>query len=276
MRRTALGFILTIAVGVGLGAFSAVVVARDSDARPCADADVSPGLQDFLELHSEQLRDLPAAYTDFLVGTVSENGGNVRYDFDPPLTSLPNVDLHLAALAECAAGGRASPDDPTIVVAEVKLVGCDSAAENQWFQVALEARREFLVNRPVGYSTFLESTVTENGRTYRYEYDPPATSLDNIDLHLAALAECAAGGRASPGGPTIVEREVEPLGCESAADNQQLRDLFEFAREEIVSGAANETSPEMAGNSLDESDQALSLQFIDGELARLAACAPES
>ena len=27
-----------------------------------------------------------------------------------------------AALAECAAGGRASPDDPTIVVAEVKLV----------------------------------------------------------------------------------------------------------------------------------------------------------
>ena len=95
MRRTALGFILTIAVAVGVGTFSAVVVARNNDARPYADADVSPGLQDFLELHSEQLRDLPAAYTDFLVGTVSENGGNVRYDFDPPLTSLPNVDLHL-------------------------------------------------------------------------------------------------------------------------------------------------------------------------------------
>ena len=276
MRRTALGFILTIAVGVGLGAFSAVVVARDDDPRPCADADVSPGLLDFLELHSEQLRDLPAGYSDFLVGTVSENGENVRYDFDPPLTSLPNVDLHLAALAECAAGGRASPDDPTIVVAEVKLVGCDSATENQWFQDVLEVRREFLVNRPAGYSTIFENTVTENGRTYRYEYDPPPTSLRNIDLHLAALAECAAGGRASPDDPTIVEREVEPLGCESAADNEQLRDLFEFTREEIISGDANETAAEMTGNSLDESDQALSLEFIDEELARLAACAPES
>ena len=70
--------------------------------------------------------------------------------------------------------------------------------------------------------------------------------------------------------------EVEPFGCESAADNQQLRDLFEFTREEIVSGDANETSAEMAGNSLDEFDLALSLEFIDKELARLAACAPES
>ncbi len=69
--------------------------------------------------------------------------------------------------------------------------------------------------------------------------------------------------------------EVEPFGWESSADNQQLRDLFEFAREEIVTGTVNETSAEMAGNSLDESDQALSLQFIDEELARLAACAPE-
>ena len=155
-------------------------------------------------------------------------------------------------------------------------VGCDSAAENQLFQGVLEARREFLVNRPAGYSSFLEGTTTENGRTYRYEYDPPATSLSNIDLHLAALADCAAGGRASPGSPTIVEREVEPFGCQSAAENERWRDNFEFARERIVSGDANETSAEMAGNSLDESDQVLSLQFIDEELARLAACPPES
>ena len=205
----------------------------------------------------------------------SEAATSIRYDFDPPLTSLPNIDLHLAALAECAAGGRASPDDPTIVVLEVKPVGCDSAAENQWFQNLLEARREFLVNRPAGYSAFLESTTIEEGRTYRYEYDPPATSLDNVDLHLAALADCAAGGRASPNGPTIVELEVEPLGCESAAENQRWRDFFERAREEIASGAAFETSSEMAPDGLDEFDPTLRLQFYNKELSRLAACAPE-
>ena len=276
MRRTALGFILTIALAVGFGAFSAVDIARDHDLRPSADAELNQVFQDALENQRERVVAGWAQNFEIVAGGLGENGENIRYDFDPPLTSLRNIDLHLAALAECAAGGRAAPDDPTIVVAAVTLVGCDSAAENQRFQDVLEIGREFLVNRPAGYSSFLEGTILEEGRTYRYEYDPPATSLDNIDLHLAALAECAAGGRASPGGPTIVVREVEPLGCERASINRQLRESFELLREQIVSGDADETSAEMAGDGLDESDQAFSLEFIDAELARLAACAPES
>ena len=187
MRRTALGFILTIAVGVGLGAFSAVVVARDDDLRPCADAELNQAFQDLLESQRELLGDFPAQYSDFLVQTLSENGETVRYEFDPPPTSLLNLDLHLTALAECAAGGRASRD-----------------------------------------------------------------------------------------GPSIVVLEVGPVGCDSADENKQFRDLLEHSRELLISGASSEASSEMAGNSLDESDQALSLQFIDEELARLAACTPES
>ncbi len=70
--------------------------------------------------------------------------------------------------------------------------------------------------------------------------------------------------------------EVEPFGCESAADNQQFRDLLESSRALLISEATFEASPELAGNGLDELDLALSLQTIDEELARLAACAPES
>ncbi len=116
MRRTALGFILTIVVGVGLGAFSAVVVARDSDPRLCADAEFNQAFRNFLENYRELLVDFPAQYSEPLVSLVSENARNIRYEFDPPLTSLSNLDLHLAALADCAAGGRASRDGPSIVV----------------------------------------------------------------------------------------------------------------------------------------------------------------
>ena len=116
MRRPALAFILTIAVGVGLGAFSAVVVARDDDLRPCADAEFNQAFQGLLENQRERVVAGWAQYFEIVAGGLGENGENIRYDFDPPLTSLRNIDLHLAALADCAAGGRTSPDGPSIVV----------------------------------------------------------------------------------------------------------------------------------------------------------------
>ncbi len=116
MRRTALGFILTIAVGVGLGAFSAVVVARDHDLRPCTDGEFNQAFQGLLENQRELLGVGGAQYFKIVASGLGENGENIRYEFDPPLTSLSNLDLHLAALADCAAGGRASRDGPTIVV----------------------------------------------------------------------------------------------------------------------------------------------------------------
>ena len=116
MGTRALGFILTIAMGVGLGAFSAVVVARDHDLRPCTDAEFNQAFQGLLENQRELLDVGGAQCFEIVASGLGENGENIRYEFDPPLTSLGRIDLHLAALADCAAGGRATRDGPSIVV----------------------------------------------------------------------------------------------------------------------------------------------------------------
>ena len=190
MRRTALGFILTIAVGVGLGAFSAVVVARDSDTRLCTGAEFNQALRNFLENYRELLVDFPAQYSEPLVSTVSDNARNIRYEFDPSVSSVSNIDLHLAALADCAAGGRASRDGPSIVVLEVEPVGCGSDAENQRWQDFFENARKRIVS---GAASEAPSETAGSDLAEFAEFDLNLR-LRFYDEELARLAACAPEG----------------------------------------------------------------------------------